>query len=364
MGDIVAEFLKGFLSKDWGQVLLAGTLATMLLAFVGAPRAISEMVGYVWMVVADNKSSFPFAIVLGAPAGLFAKNLREAAVLIMLGFIGLFLSSSNVSSDPAEVGQTIIGIAILLSIVAALTRCAKQFYIASKPETIMPDGECKDGAMGKQDPIRTRLAWGAVAIVGLTFSAHLGSSGWSSRPNYYEESYATAEVAAAGADAAAAGADAAIASIAPDPINTPMPEFSNNYGLGESQSKDELTYYPTSFDCSKDKSFVETSICSDQSLAAMDVKLNTAFQRNLKNLSGKLRAQFLAAERARLIQRSNCSTVNCIDKWYNHALAESDKNDIIDTTDSIWDRINSKQILPNKTSPITIEKTNQDLKQD
>ncbi|MBK6854262.1 MAG: DUF1311 domain-containing protein [Burkholderiales bacterium] len=62
----------------------------------------------------------------------------------------------------------------------------------------------------------------------------------------------------------------------------------------------------TSFDCSKAKGEVETLVCSDASLAALDQRLDTVYQAAVAKAKGKLANQLRAEQRGWIKGRNDC----------------------------------------------------------
>lgn len=119
------EAIGAFLKRDWGLVLTSITFAALAVSFVGAPRAISELVGVTSEAFESYDNRQPIgSLLLAVPAGLLAHSWR-AAVPWLVTAIGLtFLLGLDLPSDSELRGLAIIGSALTLAMVAGLVRLA------------------------------------------------------------------------------------------------------------------------------------------------------------------------------------------------------------------------------------------------
>lgn len=331
------ELVNRLLGRDWGQVLLTSSFGLILLAFIGAPRAVSEIVGLAVQATFDRGAALILALV-AIPIGLLARNLREAGILLTLGFVGLSISAPNLNGDAEELGQTLIGLALFLTLLAATTRCAKDFYqLAKQGQSIESSDSQADEANSKDKPWRKLGAAFAVILLTAVVGNYIAGRGF--------DKYATDEAAEAGAEAAEAGAEAG-AEAAPAGAEAAaasgLPYFGASsstevdasipdYGpIGTMNFHDSIPQYRTSFDCSKASAYVEKEICSNEYLAKQDIALSASFKKRIALLTGGRRAAFLAVERKKLGDRAACTTTTCIISWYSKNLSVAKTAEVSD----------------------------------
>ncbi len=108
----------------------------------------------------------------------------------------------------------------------------------------------------------------------------------------------------------AAGAVAASSSALPMPTQATPPT-------------DPSPLQQTSFDCSKARSFAETTVCHDPELAALDRKLYPRYQNALAHDTD---GSAQTAGRAALHALEACETHDCIFNWYSDRLAALDED--------------------------------------
>jgi hypothetical protein len=369
-GGVLNELAVRFFDRDWGQVLLTSAFGIILLAFIGAPRAVSEIIGLALQATFDG-NAWPILALGAFPIGLLARDLRETGILLTLGIIGLSISAPNLNSDPEKLGLTLIGLVLFLTATTALTRCAKHFYLSANQipasDSVEEPSEAK---FAEEKPERKFGITISVIIVALfigNFITHEGFSHYS-KYNYsgYLDNQASTEAAEVGAYAAAPSAEAAAEVRQADssiPVigsydTSQMPVWDNvidTSRLGSLNDSGDAKRYSTSFDCTNATKFIENSICTNQKLAEFDIELHSMFKQKLDGLSGKTRRDFLATEGRKLAERGRCTTISCIEDWYVRELSQPDKSESTDTMIKTLDKILKEE--PRESSDVLKQTT-------
>jgi uncharacterized protein len=302
-------------------VLLASAFVLMLLAFIGAPRATSEIVGLaVQETFKSNK--IPLLPLVALAIGLIAKDIQQFGILITFGIVGIGLSTSYRDESAEELGQSLIGQFLLLTLFATATRSTKQLYYSRKHQKTTEILNDQSNA----NPLETKINqnYGILilfTLAALFFGIYILSKD-SREDTYLADANATMGMESAGNAANDVMAVKDIENLSSS-LDTGVPEFnySSDSLLGESVSAPK---YRTSYDCSKASGFVEITICGNEALAKQDVELSTNFKKRLAALSGKEKADFLIRERRKLAERDICFTEECLRNWYSKYLAQTE----------------------------------------
>jgi uncharacterized protein YecT (DUF1311 family) len=348
----MTEQMHAFFKRDWGLVLSVIIVGVIVLTFVGAPRAVSEMIGLVVKTLSPagyGNDYKPLFLLAGAPAGMFGRGWKIAALLLAAGFIIVLFGGLELGEEPVEVGQTVIGLGLVTSMVAALTRIAKShFYpdIVDQPSI----GKPTEKAAGSIDrtPLHLLLVVGAIA----------GTAYFAKESEKRELQSATDTAAIAAVEEAVEGAGDAAAAMGDPPMDTatlaghaamnaaqaageaandaalqsefdqPAPRvpfpYSSEQTEPPSDPMNELQYaqrsFNPSFDCKIERRTVHQMICGNESLSTFDRQLSVSFKEKLASTAGRSRATLLSDQRARLAVRDACRTLPCLREWYSAEL--------------------------------------------
>ena len=355
--DHLVETIKAYFERDWGQVLLTLLAILIALTFVGAPRATSEMIGLAIEAYAGSGGTGELNwlfLFTGAPAGLFARNWKNALILIALGSLAATVADLGSPSGPEEVGQTVVSLTSTTALVASLLRLMVLNIYAGQFETD-PQQSLLD--IGKIRGVQ--LATVAIALVGII---QIGSREVADDSYYYDSASsveAVADEAAAesgmlvadppqyeyrdfespildrieASEGSAAGeeglaeneAELDFSGLLPDPVGV---EDILNPGRADraaddaaEQERQNSEEFSPSFDCSVHLGRVETMICSDKELADSDVRLSSVFKAKLADTPREDRPGMLSKQREVLAERNACPTQECVSNWYSRELS-------------------------------------------
>ena len=109
-----------------------------------------------------------------------------------------------------------------------------------------------------------------------------------------------------------------------------------------------------SFDCSKARTPAEKMICANSELSGMDERLNTLFQKAMKQSAGRAKEVQQAEQQWMSQERNKCGNVACLSAAYKKRIAELEavlaRTDdvmkiIIDTPKSGWRNSYGEQVL-------------------
>lgn len=132
------EAIQAFFRRDWATLLAGGIIVVFVLSFIGAPRALSEMVaGTADAFTGRHGGTHVACLLLAMPTGLLARSWRAALIGIGVAVGAVFVIGVDLPSDDETRGIVIIGIVMTIGIVAAVTRILLHDHSVSRRNLIV-----------------------------------------------------------------------------------------------------------------------------------------------------------------------------------------------------------------------------------